>query len=84
VPITRKAINRELAKHGHKVILVRGGGYYYFRGGETTDWLDRTVRVPTINSLTLDQWMGEFNRLWKLNQEIMAAGKPRRKRSPRK
>ena len=84
MPLTLKAINAELAKHGHKALLARGDGYYYFRDGEAADWLDSTVRVPTLSSLTLDQWMGEFNRLRKLNQEMMGTAKPLRRRSPRK
>jgi hypothetical protein len=35
------------------------------------DWLDRTVRVPTVSSLTLKEWLQEFERLKKLNAEIM-------------
>jgi hypothetical protein len=31
------------------------------------DWLDRTVRVATLNALTLEQWVQEFLRLKKLN-----------------
>jgi hypothetical protein len=39
--------------------------------GEAADWLDRTVQVPTLNALTMDEWIAEFQRLKKLNQEIM-------------
>ena len=48
--VTLKAVNAELAKRGHHAMLVNGDGYFYFRGGETTDWLDRTVAVPKISS----------------------------------
>jgi len=82
VPITRKTINQELGKRGHRILLGRGGGYYYFRGGETTDWLDRTVRVPTLRSLTLAQWLEEFERLKKLNQEITRVKKGRARKKP--
>jgi hypothetical protein len=27
------------------------------RGGEPADWLDRAVRVPTLQILTLEQWI---------------------------
>jgi len=43
----------------------------HFKNGEATDWIDRTVPVPTPNSLMLEQWMQEFVRLRKLNVEIM-------------
>ena len=38
------------------------------------------MRVPNVRSLTLEQWIGEFRRLKKLNQEIRRGqkrGKPR-------
>jgi hypothetical protein len=47
--------------------------------GEAADWLQKTVQVPTISSLTLEQWIGEFERLKKLNAEIVK-GQPNRKK----
>ncbi len=69
--LTLKAINDELSKRGHKARLEKGDGYFYFHTGEAADWLDRTVRAPTLSSLTLDGWMGEFERLRALNSQIM-------------
>lgn len=43
-----KAINAELTKRGSEAILAKGDGYYYFRDGEAADWLDSTVRMPTL------------------------------------
>ena len=74
--LTLKAINAELAKRGHQAMLEKGDGYFYFRGGEAVDWLDRTVTVPTVSSLTLDQWMQAFRDLQKKNAEIRQSGKP--------
>ena len=68
--LTLPAVNRELAKRGHRAMLMKADGYFYFRGGEATDWLDRTVRVPTLKSLTLDKWMEAFDDLKKKNQQI--------------
>lgn len=82
MPLTLKTVNAELAKRGHNAQLARGDGYFYFWFGEAADWLDKTVTVPTLNSLTLEQWIGEFQRLKKLNQEIRKAGK-RKARSKR-
>ena len=49
--------------------------------GEAADWLDRTVKVRTINSLTLKQWIKEFRRLKELNERILrTAGNLGRKR----
>ena len=77
--VTLKAINDELSKRGYAARLAKGGGYFYFQFGEAEDWLDRTVSVPTGNSLTLPEWISEFERLKKLNAEIMG-GKPAPKR----
>jgi hypothetical protein len=68
--VTIKDINQELANRGHRARRVKAPGYFYFFGGEAADWLDRTVRVPTLSSLTLPQWVGEFQRLKKLNGDI--------------
>jgi hypothetical protein len=71
-----KSVNDELARLGHKAELVKGAGYFFFRGGETEDWIDRSVAVRTINSLTLKQWIAEFRRLKELNQQIRKTVKP--------
>ena len=66
-----KGVNQELARLGHDVLLAKGSGYFYFWTGEAADWLDRTVNVPSLSALTLDQWVEEFRRLQKLNREIL-------------
>jgi len=68
--LTLKAINDELKRRGHDVQLEKGDGYFIFQGGEAAKWLDTTVKVPTLSSLTLEQWMDEFSRLKKVNQEF--------------
>jgi len=68
--LTLKTINSELLKRGHDARLEKASGYFYFKGGEATAWIDRTVPVPAFNSLTLEQWMEEFVRLKNLNAEI--------------
>jgi hypothetical protein len=75
MPLTLKAINAELAKRGHTARLEKAGPYFYFFGGEAADWLDRTVQVPKISSLTLDQWIDEFSRLKERNAEMFRTGK---------
>jgi hypothetical protein len=52
--VTLKAINDELLRFRHDARLERASGYFYFFGGEATDWIDRTVRVATVNALTLE------------------------------
>jgi len=71
--VTLNSVNEELARLSHKVELVRGGGYFFFRGGEADDWIDRAVQVPTISSLTLEQWIGEYNRLKAVNEQFTKA-----------
>jgi hypothetical protein len=83
--LTLKSINDELSKRGYTARLAKGDGYFYFHFGEVADWLDRTVKVPTVSSLTLAEWISEFQRLKKLNMEIMRQGKkPGPKRKPAK
>jgi len=71
-----KIINDELAKRRNTARLEKGVGYFYFHLGEAADWLDRTVRVRKINSLTLKEWMEEFQRLKELNAQIMGTLRP--------
>jgi hypothetical protein len=79
VRLTVKAINEELAKRASGTWLQRGDGYFFFSGGEAIDWLNRTVDAHSISSLSLDQWIAEFERLKKLNSDILNA--PARKES---
>jgi hypothetical protein len=43
------------------------------------NWLDRTVNVPKVSSLTLEQWIDEFNRLKKANEKMLAGKVPKKK-----
>ena len=78
--LTLKAVNEELARRGHQVLLAKASGYFYFWSGEAADWLDRTVRVAKISNLTLNEWLAKFGELKRKNREILAAGKPGRKK----
>lgn len=75
--VTLKSINDELARLGSAARLVKASGYFYFQFGEAADWLDRTVNVPTVGSRTVPEWIEEFRRLKKLNEQLI--GKPPRK-----
>jgi hypothetical protein len=81
--ITLQQVNGELARRGIQTVLAKGSGYFYFHTGEAADWLDRTVPVPTVNALTLEQWVAEFERLKKVNADIMGGAKPATKTPPR-
>ena len=52
-----KIINRELAARGLAARLEKGRGYFFFHSGAAAEWVDCVVRKPTINSLTLKQWI---------------------------
>ena len=71
--VTLKAINDELKRLGYDVHLDKGDGYFYFWCGEANDWLDKTVNVSTLSSLTIEQWVEAFKRLEKLNHDILRA-----------
>jgi hypothetical protein len=75
--VTLKAVNDELARRGHRARLERASGYFYFWSEDSADWIDRTVRVETLNSLTLDQWVREYLWLKKVNAEMMRPGRVR-------
>ena len=66
-----KAINGELAKRGASAKLEKGNGYFYFSGGEAEGWLDRTVHAHTLGSLSVDEWIAEFERLTRVNGDIL-------------
>ena len=70
--VTLKAINEALNGLAPDVRLAKGDGYFYFASGETANWLDTTVRVPTLRSLTEEQWIEQFKRLKKVNKTILS------------
>jgi hypothetical protein len=70
VPLTLKAVNAEFARRGIKSLLARGDGYFYFWSGEAVDWLERTVRVPSLHALTIEQWVEQFRILKKKNEGL--------------
>ncbi len=74
-----KTVNDELAKLGRRERLAKASNYFYFTGGEAENWLDRSVGVRTINSLTLKEWIAEFRRLKELNEQILGPVKKSRK-----
>lgn len=81
--VTLNAINSELIRLGYTARLAKASGYFYFHFGEAANWLDRTVNVPKVSSLTVPQWVEEYRRLKSLNEQIMrnpSATKPVRKR----
>ncbi len=77
--LTLKAINDELRRLGNDVHIEKGDGYFYVWNGDANDWLDRTINVPKVSSLTLEQWIDEYNRLKRLNGEMLAGKMPNQK-----
>jgi putative nucleotidyltransferase with HDIG domain len=70
---TLQVINDQLKSKGYKALLKEGNGYFYFSSGETMDWLERTVRVPALSSLSSEQWLEEFERLKQLNRQALTS-----------
>jgi hypothetical protein len=70
-----KVINDELKRLGFRAELAKGNGYFFFRSGEAEDWIDRSVGVRTINSMTLKEWVEEYRRLKALNQQILGTAR---------
>jgi len=75
--VTVKAVNDALAKRGRTARLFKADGYFYFDSGEAADWIDKTVSRPTLGSLTLEQWLQEFDRLEKVHRDLMKTVAPR-------
>jgi hypothetical protein len=83
MPLTQKSITAELRRLGHEARLETGDGYFYFLGLEPANWLDKTVKVPKVSSLTLEQWVAEYERLKNLNEHLLR-GKLGSETAPRK
>ena len=83
IRISLKAINSELERLGSHAVPAKGDGYFYFWGGEAADWLDRTVRVPTLQSLTLEQWIEQFRLLREKNQDLLTGKLTAQRGDPR-
>jgi hypothetical protein len=81
--LTLKTVNDELARLGHPERLAKASNYFLFESGEADNWLDRTVGVRTISSLTLKQWIEEYRRLKAVNQQILGTLKKGSKERPR-
>jgi len=77
--LTLKTVNDELARLGHAERLAKASNYFLFESGEADNWLDRTVGVRTISSMTLKQWIEEFKRLKDVNEQILGTLKKRSK-----
>jgi hypothetical protein len=76
---TLKTVNDELARLGYAERLAKAGNYFLFTGGAADNWLDRTVAVRTISSLTVKEWVAEFRRLKALNEQILGTVKKKAK-----
>jgi hypothetical protein len=85
--VTLKAVNDALEKRGLGARLMKASGYFYFDSGEAASWIDKTVQTPTVGSRTLEQWLEEFDRLAKVNRDLLKTVPPRlskKKPGPRK
>ena len=55
---------------------MKASGYFYFDSGEAANWIDKTVATPNVGSRTLEQWLEEFDRLEKVNRDLLKMAGP--------
>ena len=58
--LTLNKVNKTLQKYDPEVELVKGNGYFYFCGGDCSDWYTSSVYVCRLNQLSLDRWIEEY------------------------
>jgi len=56
-------VNRALKARGVEERLKRGKGYYYFIHGEAHTWYTSSVPVCHASSLSVAQWLAEYDQL---------------------
>jgi hypothetical protein len=64
--LTQESITAELHRLWREARPDAGDGYFYFLGLKAATRFDKTVKIPKVSSLTLDQWVAEYERLKKL------------------
>jgi len=62
-PKSVKDVNNFLKKKGVKEKLYKGKGYYYFSGGDASNWYQSAVYTSHIGDLSLDSWYKEWKDL---------------------
>ena len=64
---TLRQVNQYLWKNGmpKNLELVKGRGYFYFRGGNTPRWPQTGVYVYKLADLSLKDWLREYKNLAK-------------------
>ena len=67
---------RGTGEGGIQGIAHQGRRVFLLYGGEAVDWLDCTVRVPTLHAPKVDQWIDEFQKLASKNQQLMPQVEP--------
>lgn len=60
---TKKIIRAIKEKFGVDVSLFKGDGYYYFDGSCVERSKTTSVCVNSLNALTLESWLFEFEQL---------------------
>lgn len=61
--VSLTAVNSALKQIGADETLVKGKGYFYFIGGESTEWNQQSVYVFSIKELSIEQWITEYQNL---------------------
>ena len=58
--VTIQSINQAIRKIDPESELVKGHGYFYFRGGIADKFEGQGVYAYHLTDLSLDEWVGEF------------------------
>jgi hypothetical protein len=82
VRVTLNAIDDELRRLGHDVHIRERRRYFYFWKGKANNWLDRTVNVPKVGSLTLEQWIDESANCFRVFDSCLVLGRTQAKTGP--
>lgn len=61
--VSYTAINEAIKAAGGKERLVFGFGRYYFTDGNSHNFAVNTVRVPSLDSFTVDEWVRQWDYL---------------------
>jgi hypothetical protein len=61
--VTFAVVNAAIHKKGGQERLVQVGGLFAFADGNSSKWPYRMVRAGDLQSLTVDQWVGHWERL---------------------
>lgn len=61
--LTLKQVNKALKDKGYEAELIKGKNYFYFTGNSINCAVSASVMVNSINQLSLNEWVKEYEGL---------------------